>query len=97
MGLLIEEYDDTCQPSRDATSMDKSFRVMIIERGIARRGTPSGIWSDHATVSIASAKELISCIENLNCHALILLVQEGLTHLVLLYIMKVHGKGFSGA
>ena len=59
-------------------SMDASSCVIGIERFIARRGTPSVIWSDNGTNFVASAKELISCIENWNRHAPVLRAHKGL-------------------
>ena len=59
-------------------SMDTSSCVMGIERFIARRGTPSVIWSDNGTNFVGSAKELILSIENCNRHAPVLLAQKGL-------------------
>ena len=57
--------------------MGTSSSVMGIERFIARRGTPSVIWSDNGNF-VGSAKELISRIENWNRHAPVLLAHKGL-------------------
>ena len=47
-------------------SMDTSSCLMGIERFIARRGTPSVLWSDNGTNFIASEKELLQNISNWN-------------------------------
>ena len=53
-------------------SLDTNSCVMGTERFIARRRTPSVIWSDNSTNFVGSAKELISFINNWNrcpfCH-----------------------------
>ena len=43
-------------------SLDTSSCVMGIERFIARRGSPSVLWSDNGTNFIGAEKELLSCI-----------------------------------
>ena len=50
-------------------SLDTSCCVMGIERFIARRGTPSTIWSDNGTNFVSAEKELLSCIKSWNCMA----------------------------
>ena len=47
-------------------SMDTSSCIMGIERFIARRGTPSNVWSDNGTNFIASEKELLQNIAHWN-------------------------------
>ena len=51
-------------------SMDTSSYVMGIERFAARRGTPSGLWSDNGTNFIASDKDLLQNFKNWNQHFL---------------------------
>ena len=48
------------------SSMDTSSYVMGIERFIARRGTPSVIWSDNGTNLVGAEKELLNCIQSWN-------------------------------
>ena len=45
-------------------SLDTSSCVMGIERFIARRGTPSTIWSDNGTNFVGAEKELLACIKS---------------------------------
>ena len=59
-------------------SLDTSC-VMGTVRFIAWREMPSIIWSETGTYFIGSAKELISCIEDWNCHAPVLLAQKDLS------------------
>ena len=47
-------------------SLDTSSCVMGIERFIARRGSPSVLWSDNGTNFIGAEKELLMCILNWN-------------------------------
>ena len=61
----------TCLTTRDVhreiiPSLDTSSCVMGIERFIARRGTPSTIWSDNGTNFVDAEKELLSCIKSWN-------------------------------
>ena len=51
------------------SSMDTSSCVMGIERFIARRGTPSVIWSDNGTNFVGAEKELLNCIQSWNGQA----------------------------
>ena len=51
------------------SSMDTSLCVMGIERFIARRGTPSVIWSDNGTNFVGAEKELLNCIQSWNDQA----------------------------
>ena len=51
---------------------------MGIKSFIARLGTRSVIWSDNGTNFLGSGKELISCIENWNCNAPVLVAHKGL-------------------
>ena len=46
------------------SSMDTSSCVMGIERLIARRGTPSVVWSDNGTTFVGAEKELLNCIQS---------------------------------
>ena len=71
----------TCMTTRAVqlevvSSMDTSSCVMGIERPITWRGTPSVIWSDNGTNFVSSANELVSCIENWNRHAPVLVAHE---------------------
>ena len=64
----------TCMTTRDVhikvvSSMDTSSCVMRIERFIARRGTPSVIWSDNGTNFVGAEKELLNCIQSWNGQA----------------------------
>ena len=59
-------------------SMGTSCCVMGIERFIARRGMPSVIWSDNGANLVDSAKEMISCTENWNRHAPVMVAHKGL-------------------
>ena len=45
-------------------SLDTSSCVMGIERFIARRGTPSTLWSDNGTNFVGAEKELLACIKS---------------------------------
>ena len=56
LGLPIHAYDETCHSSLVVPSMDTSSCVMGIESFIARRGTPSAIWSDMVRISMARSK-----------------------------------------
>ena len=47
-------------------SLDTNSCVMGLERFIARRGTPSTIWSDNGTNSVGVEKELLACIKSWN-------------------------------
>ena len=47
-------------------ALDTSSCVMGIERFIARRGTPSTIWSDNGTNFVGAEKELLACIKSWN-------------------------------
>ena len=47
-------------------SLGTSFSVMGIERFIARRGTPSTIWSDNGTNFVGAEKKLLACIKSWN-------------------------------
>ena len=51
------------------SSMDTSSCVMGNKRFIARRGTPSVIWSDNGTNFVEAEKELINCIQSWNDQA----------------------------
>ena len=46
------------------SSIDTSSCVLGIERFIARRGTPSVIWSDNGTNFVGAEKELLNCIQS---------------------------------
>ena len=59
-------------------SMDTSSCLMGKERPITRLRTPSVIWSDNGENFVSTAKELISCIENWNRHAPVLLAHKNL-------------------
>ena len=59
----------TCMTTRAVhieivSSMDTSSCVMGIERFIARRGTPSVIWSDNGTNFVGAEKELLNCFQS---------------------------------
>ena len=59
-------------------SMDSSSCVMGVERFIARRGTPSKIWSDNGTIFVGAEKELFLCTRAWNDLAPALLVHKGI-------------------
>ena len=59
-------------------SMDSSSCVMGVERFIARRGTPSKIWSDNGTNFVGAEKELLLCTRAWNDLAPALLVHKGI-------------------
>ena len=61
----------TCMTTRSVhidivSSMATSSCVMGIEIFIARRGTPSVIWSDNGTNFVGAEKELLNCIQSWN-------------------------------
>ena len=51
---------------------------MGIERFIARRGTPSVIWSDNGTNFVGAEKELLNCIQSWNGQAPPELAKKGI-------------------
>ena len=51
------------------SSIDTSSCVMGIERFVARRGTPSVIWSDNGTNFVKAEKKLLNCIQSWNAQA----------------------------
>ena len=51
---------------------------MVIERFIARRGTPSNIWSDNGTNFVGAEKELLLCIQSWNNQAPPELARKGI-------------------
>ena len=59
-------------------SLDTSSCVMVIERFVSRRGTPSIIWSDNGTNLVGAEKELLLCIKNWNAEVPLSLVRKGL-------------------
>ena len=64
----------TCMTTRAVhieivSSIDTSSCVMGIERFIARRGTPSVIWSDNGTNFVGAEKELLNSIQSWNGQA----------------------------
>ena len=61
-----------------ASSIDTSSCVMGIERFIARRGTPSVIWSDSGTKFVGAEKELLNCIQSWNGQASPELAKKGI-------------------
>ena len=61
------------------SSLDTSACVMGIERFIARRGTPSVIWSDNGTIFVGAEKELRTCIQCWNQQAPSIMVHKKLT------------------
>ena len=80
--------------------MDTSSCLVGKERLIARRGTPSVIWSDNGTNFVGSAKELIPCIENWSRQAPFLLAHRDLAwkfNPPSAIIIDVCWKGSSGA
>ena len=52
---------------------------MGIERFIARRGTPSTIWSDNGTNFVGAERELLACIKSWNGMAQTIFAHEGAT------------------
>ena len=73
----------TCMTTRAVhfeivSSMDTSSCVMGIERIIARRGTPSVIWSDNGTNFVGAEKELLNCIQSWNGQAPPELAKKGI-------------------
>ena len=73
----------TCMTTRAVhieivSSMDTSSCVMGIERFIARRGTPSVIWSDNGTNFVGAEKELLNCIQSWNDQAPPELAKKGI-------------------
>ena len=73
----------TCMTTRAVhieivSSMDTSSCVMGIERFIARRGTPSVIWSDNGTNFGGAQKELLNCIQSWNGQAPPELAKKGI-------------------
>ena len=60
-------------------SLDTSSCVMGIERFIARRGTPSTIWSDNGTNFVGAEKELLACIKSWNGMAPNFFAHKGVT------------------
>ena len=60
------------------SSMDTSSCVMGIKRFIARRGTPSVIWSDSGTNFVVAEKELLNCIQSWNRQAPPVLAKKGI-------------------
>ena len=57
--------------------MDTHSCVMVIERFISRRGTPSINWSVNGTNFVVDEKELLLCIRNWNAEFPLLLVHKG--------------------
>ena len=64
--------------SEIVSSMDTSSCVMGVERFIARRGTPSVIWSDNGINFVRAEKELLNCIQSWNRQACPELVKKGI-------------------
>ena len=60
-------------------SLDTSSCVMGIERFIARRGTPSTIWSDNDTNFVGAEKKLLACIKSWNGMAPTIFAHKGIT------------------
>ena len=60
-------------------SLDTSSCVMCIEQFIARRGTPSAIWSDNGTNFVGAQKELLACIKSWNGMAPTIFAHKGVT------------------
>ena len=58
-------------------SLDTSSCVMGIERFIARRGTPSTIWTDNGTNFVGAEKELLACIKSWNDMVPTIFAQKG--------------------
>ena len=58
-------------------SLDSSSCVMGIEQFIARRGTPSTIWSDNGTNFVGAEKELLACIKSWNGTAPTIFAHKG--------------------
>ena len=61
----------------NVSTIDTSFCVFGIERFVARRRTPSIIWSNNGTKFMATEKKLLMCIQLLNAQATIELEKKG--------------------
>ena len=61
-----------------ASSMDTISCVIVIEKFIARRGTPSVIRSDNGTHFVGAEKELLNCIQSFNAQASPELAKRGI-------------------
>ena len=59
-------------------SLDTSSCVMVVERFIARHGTPTIIMSDNGTNFVGAQKELLACVESWNKLAPTVFVQKGI-------------------
>ena len=59
-------------------SLDTSSCVMVVERFIARRSTPTTIMSDNGTNFVGAQKELLACVESWNKLEPTVFVQKGI-------------------
>ena len=76
-GFLLTRLTARAEHLEIVPSLDTSSCVMGIERFIARRGTPSTIWSDNGTNFVGAEKELLVCIKSWNGMAPTIFAHKG--------------------